>query len=97
MQLEGDDFPHINSQVFVIKKNTRELALQKIWRTRYQNKYMNDDVTDLQLLEVVTRSCSVKKIFLKISQNSQENNCVAVSFLIKKELLFYRTPRDEWS
>ena len=32
--------------------------------------------------EAVTRSCSVKKVFLKISQNSQENTC-ANFFLIK--------------
>ena len=30
------------------------------------------------------RRCSTKKLFLKISQNSQENNCVRVSFLIIK-------------
>ena len=29
------------------------------------------------------RRCSVKEVFLEISQNSQENNCVRVSFLIK--------------
>ena len=29
---------------------------------------------------------SVKKVFLKISQNSQENICVAVSFLIELKL-----------
>ena len=34
-------------------------------------------------LEAATRSCYVKKVFLKISQNSQENTCVGVSFLIK--------------
>ena len=33
--------------------------------------------------EVVIRSCSVKKVFLKISQNSQGNTCVRVSLLIK--------------
>ena len=33
--------------------------------------------------EVVVQSCSVKKVFLEISQNSQENTCVRVSFLIK--------------
>ena len=27
--------------------------------------------------------CSVKKVFSKISQNSQENSCARVSFLIK--------------
>ena len=33
--------------------------------------------------EAVARSYSVKKVFLKISQNSQENTCARVSFLIK--------------
>ena len=33
--------------------------------------------------EAVTWSCSVKKVFLKISQNSQGNTCVRVSLLIK--------------
>ena len=33
--------------------------------------------------EVVVQRCSVKKLFLKISQNSQESNFPRVSFLIK--------------
>ena len=33
-------------------------------------------------LEAVSRMCSVKKVFLKILQNSQENTCARVSFLI---------------
>ena len=43
--------------------------------------------------EAVVRRCSVKKVLLKISQNSQENSCARVSFLnfiknfIKKETL----------
>ena len=36
--------------------------------------------------EAVVQSCSVKKMFLEISQNSQENNCARVSFLIKLQL-----------
>ena len=36
----------------------------------------------MQSLEPVVRSCSVKKVFLKISQNSLENTCVRNSFLI---------------
>ena len=32
--------------------------------------------------EAVARTWSVKKVFLEISQNSQENTCVRVSFLI---------------
>ena len=33
--------------------------------------------------EAVTQRCSIKKVFLEISQNSQENTCARVSFLIK--------------
>ena len=29
--------------------------------------------------EAVAQNCSVKKVFLEISQNSQENNCARVS------------------
>ena len=35
------------------------------------------------MADVVTRMCSAKKSFLKISQNSQEKTCARVSFLIK--------------
>ena len=42
----------------------------------------------LQLLEklpeAVAQTCSIKKVFLEISQNPQENTCARVSFLIKK-------------
>ena len=31
-------------------------------------------------LRMVTRKCSIKKVFLKIWQNSQENICAGVSF-----------------
>ena len=36
----------------------------------------------LSFLEAVTRRFFVKKVFLEISQNSQENTCARVSFLI---------------
>ena len=36
--------------------------------------------------EGVAQTCSVKKLFLEISQNSQENICTRVSFSIKKRL-----------
>ena len=44
--------------------------------------------------EAATRDVLLKKVFLEISQNSQENTCVRVSFLIKlqaSEHLFYGT------
>ena len=48
--------------------------------------------------ETVSQRCSVKEVFLEISQNSQENTCVRVSFLVKslrpatllKKSLWYR-------
>ena len=43
---------------------------------------MNDDHTILGFLEAAVQMCSVK-VFLKISQNSWENNCARVPFLIK--------------
>ena len=42
--------------------------------------------------EAVVQRCSVKKVFLEISQNSQENTCARVSFLITllKKRLWHR-------
>ena len=37
----------------------------------------------LVLMEAVVQKCSVKKVFLETLQNSQENTCARVSFLIK--------------
>ena len=37
----------------------------------------------LHITEPATHRCSVKKVLLEISKNSQENNCTRVSFLIK--------------
>ena len=36
-----------------------------------------------EVTEAVVQRCSVKKVFLKFLQNSQENTCARVSFLIK--------------
>ena len=37
--------------------------------------------------EAVTQRCSVKKVFLEISQNPKENTCAKVCNFIKKETL----------
>ena len=59
-----------------------------------QNNIMTETTRMIQLfwtnprrIEAVTRRCSVKKTFLEISQNSQENTCARVSFFVKKEAL----------
>ena len=38
-------------------------------------------------IEAVVQRCSVKKVFLEISQNSQGNTCARDSFLIKLQAL----------
>ena len=40
-------------------------------------------MSKFRLLNSFVKRCSVKKVFLEISQNSQENICAKVSFLIK--------------
>ena len=42
--------------------------------------------------EVVVWMCFVEKVFSEISQNSQENTCARISFLIKLQAFFNRTP-----
>ena len=37
--------------------------------------------------EALVQRCSVKKMFLEISQNSQENTCARISFLRKLQAL----------
>ena len=41
------------------------------------------EITSILISEAVVQGCSVKKVFLEISQNSLENTCGRVSFLIK--------------
>ena len=41
------------------------------------------DVTNNELAEAATRGVLWKKVFLEIWQNSPENTCARVSFLIK--------------
>ena len=50
--------------------------------------------TSTLLVEAVAHTCSVKKIIIEISQNSQASTCARVSFLIKLQAytFFYRTP-----
>ena len=47
-------------------------------------KRLMSSITEVNVAsEAVVQRCSVKKVFLKISQKSQENICARVSFLIK--------------
>ena len=53
---------------------------------------MEKSYTKMPFTEAVVQMCSVKKVFLKISQNSQENTCARVSYLIKLQAFFHGTP-----
>ena len=82
--------------------NRLDLVLQ------YRSVFLLILSTHLKDSEAVARRCSIKKVFLKISQNLQENTFARVSFLIKiqalvqviscefceisKNTFFYRTP-----
>ena len=56
-----------------------ELTISKI----YCGYYYDDVDQCLEQTEAVTQRCYVKKVFVEISQNSQENTCPRVSLLIK--------------
>ena len=51
----------------------------------FQKRYLPEHLKELdsEFIEAVTRDVLWKKVLLEISQNSQENTCVRVSFLIK--------------
>ena len=64
---------HFNIQQFLgisMQQNTQQRELQK----DPDNEDQEGD------LEGVIQRCSVKKVVLEISQNSQENTCARVSF-----------------
>ena len=65
----------MNELLFPLKSLSYNFRGNSIW------------LTHLNLLkgtEAVVQTCSVKKVLLEISQNSQENICARVSFLMKK-------------
>ena len=50
----------------------------------------------MKLIQAVTRRCFIKKVFLKTSQNSQENTSFGGSLLLKKRPLYRRFPMQEF-
>ena len=61
-------------------------CLEKVFEeeTNQNEKQNRRSVTTTQLpSEVAVQSCSVKKVFLKVLQNSQENTCARAFFLLK--------------
>ena len=58
--------------------------LKKYRGNRFISANQERVVTTLECIEAVTRSCSVKKVFLKIFQRLQENTCIGRSLLFNK-------------
>ena len=67
--------PVENSWTIILQKNSKSLLLN------IKTKATQDTVQFFT--EAVVRRCSAKKVFLKISHNSQETTCARASFLIK--------------
>ena len=66
-----------------------------IWVTVLNNEKYNSTHYHIlpssiyKISEAVGQRCSTKKVFLEISENSQENTCSRVSFLIKLQACNY--------
>ena len=65
-----------------VLKKTRKIHRKIRYFTSLYYKFLNRR----HISKAVAQRCSVKKIFLEISQNSQEDICAKVSFLIKLQV-----------
>ena len=61
--------------------NSRKSFQEIVPHSTKINENQSPDVT-----QAVAQRCFVKKVFLEISQYSQEDNCARVSFLIKLQV-----------
>ena len=65
------------SSFFIFRMNSIDCFRVSLWSL---NIYLSNGEIE-QSSEAVVQRCSVKKVFLEISQNSQENNCIIDYFL----------------
>ena len=79
----------------IVKISSKSMSIQNLvncpqgtskdyWKVNC-GKFGENEVAKIiiQFAEAVTRGVLLKKVFLKVPQNSQENTCARVSFLIK--------------
>ena len=66
-------------------KNTVYRDVYRTMSNIYDEDFCKNSSTTINVGQgsQAARGCSIRKVFLKISQNSQENTCDRVSFLIK--------------
>ena len=65
-------------------QNFHNLCLLSLLATKKRHSFVNQIIF---LIERAARMCSVKKVFLKISQNSQENTLVRILFSFRPATL----------
>ena len=94
------------NQWFTAKKfslNVKKLMLTKFFFQLYCILFIMliyDDNLPLVMSEADVQRCSVKKVFLEISQNSQENTCArhsGVSQIIKERCIENPVKHLRWS
>ena len=68
----------------ILNKSNKSISskLNSQWRSIYQLKYFQIIHYSMNIL-AIAQWCSVKRLFLKISKNSQKNTCARLSFLNK--------------
>ena len=81
-------FSNVYSRLFIYIYKYELLTSTSMFNVRKTQEYIN---LRLKRKETVARRCSVKKVFLEISQNSQENTCASACSFIKNTFS-YRTP-----
>ena len=72
-----------NHKISAVKHSTEKNLLCWISSICLQHIVQDYSWWGLPEAEAVVRRCSVEKVFLEMLQNSQENTCAGVSFLIK--------------
>ena len=79
------DFLSYNQQDEISKGKDKlwNFSFKAFHEIQFQGHFMKYFYLSIQHSEAVVQMCSVKKAFLEISQNSQENTCNRVSFLTK--------------
>ena len=82
LNVNGQDLPGgpIETEVNQVQEVTETVAVTSQYEEGLMAFYFQCFV---KFEKAVARRCSVKKLFLGISQNSQENTCARVPFLIK--------------
>ena len=70
------------------ENKTKYIYITERKKTMIQAKFIEDKWIIIKILntEAFTQRCCENEVFLQISQNSKENACARVSFLIKLQL-----------